>query len=71
MKNYADRGGCYLPKPKAEEENTLREPHNFSYHTQATQQNVPRCELSTSSYPMCTRGISVNYDIILNYKMLD
>ena len=24
MKNYADRGGCYPPKPKAEADNTLR-----------------------------------------------
>ncbi len=23
MKNYADRGGCYPPKPKAEADNTL------------------------------------------------
>ena len=25
MKNYADRGGCYPPKPKAEADNTLRD----------------------------------------------
>ena len=34
MKNYADRGGCYPPKPKAEADNTLRDLHNSSYHTQ-------------------------------------
>ena len=32
MKNYADRGGCYPPKPKAEADNTLRDLHNSSYH---------------------------------------
>ena len=25
MKNYGDRGGCYPSRPKAEEDNTLRE----------------------------------------------
>ena len=35
MKNYADRGGCYPPKPKAEADNTLRDLHNSSYHTKA------------------------------------
>ena len=25
MKNYADRGGCDPPKPKAESDNTLRD----------------------------------------------
>ena len=34
MKNYADRGGCYPPKPKAEADNTLLDLHNSSYHTQ-------------------------------------
>ena len=32
MKNYADRGGCYPPKPKAEADNTLRDLHNSSYN---------------------------------------
>ena len=35
MKNYADQGGCYPPKPKAEADNTLRDLHNSSYHTKA------------------------------------
>ena len=35
MKNYADRGGCYPLKPKAEADNTLRDLHNSSYHTKA------------------------------------
>ena len=34
MKNYADLGGCYPPKPKAEADNTLLDLHNSSYHTQ-------------------------------------
>ena len=28
MKNSADRGGCYPPRPKAEEDNTLRDLQN-------------------------------------------
>ena len=28
MKNSADRGGCYPPGPKAEEDNTLRDLQN-------------------------------------------
>ena len=35
MKNYADRGGCYLPRPKAEVDNTLRDLLNSSYPTKA------------------------------------
>ena len=35
IKNLADRGGCYLPKPKAAMENTLRDLHNSSYPTKA------------------------------------
>ena len=34
MKNYADLGGCYPPKSKAEADNTLLDLHNSSYHTQ-------------------------------------
>ena len=35
MKKYADRGGCYPPKQKAEAANNLRDLHNSSYHTKA------------------------------------
>ena len=35
MKNYADRGGCYLPRLKAEVDNTLRDLLNSSYSTKA------------------------------------
>ena len=30
MKNSADRGGCYPPRPKAEVDNTLRDLQNSS-----------------------------------------
>ena len=33
MKNYADRGGCYPPRPKAKVDNTLRDLHNSLYPT--------------------------------------
>ena len=29
MKNSADRGGCYPPRPKAEVDNTIRDLQNF------------------------------------------
>ena len=32
MKNYADAGGCYPPKPKADTDNILRDMHNSPYH---------------------------------------
>ena len=31
MKNYGGRGGCYPSRP----DNTLRDPHNSSYDTEA------------------------------------
>ena len=34
MKNSADQGGCYPPRPKAEVDNTLRDLQNSSYPTQ-------------------------------------
>ena len=33
MKNPADRGGCYPPRPKAVVDNTLRDLQNSSYPT--------------------------------------
>ena len=33
MKNSADRGGCYPPRPKAEVDNILRDLQNSSYPT--------------------------------------
>ena len=35
MKNSADQGGCYPPRPKAEVDNTLRDLQNSSYPTKA------------------------------------
>ena len=35
MKNSADPGGCYLQRPKAEVDKTLRDPQNSSYPTKA------------------------------------
>ena len=35
MKNSAGRGGCYPPRPKAEEDNTLRDLQNSSNSTKA------------------------------------
>ena len=31
MKNYADQGGCYRPRPKTEVDNTLRDLHDAYY----------------------------------------
>ena len=35
MKNYGDRGGCYLSRLLAEEDNTLRDVDNSSHDTKA------------------------------------
>ena len=35
MKNYGDRGGCYLLRPQAEADNTLRDLHDSSHDTKA------------------------------------
>ncbi len=57
MKNYADRGECYPPKPKAEADNTIRDLHNSSYHTKAKFNN---CFIIHSKYfqsSKCTKWI--------------
>ena len=56
MKNYADRGGCYPPKPKAEADNTLRDLHNSSYHTKAEFNN---CFIIHSKYFQSTKNIQI------------
>ena len=35
MKNCGDQGGCYLSRPWADDDNTLRDLHNSSYETKA------------------------------------
>ena len=57
MKNYADRGGCYPPKPKAEADNTLRDLHNSSYHTKAEFNN---CFIIHSKYFHSSKNISLH-----------
>ena len=47
MKNYADRGGCYSPKPKNEADNTFRDLHNYLHHTKAEFNN---CFIIYSKY---------------------
>ena len=56
MKNYADRGGCYPPKPKAEADNTLRDLHNSSYHTKAEFNN---CFIIHSKYFQSSKNIQI------------
>ena len=47
MKNSADQGGCYPPRPKAEVDNTLRDLQNSSYPTKAEFNN---CFIIHSKY---------------------
>ena len=35
MKSYGDRGWCYLSRPLADADHTLRDLHNSSYDTKA------------------------------------
>ena len=57
MKNYADRGGCYPPKPKAKADNTLRDLHDSSYHTKAEFNN---CFIIHSKYFQSSKNISLH-----------
>ena len=47
MKNSAGRGECYLPRPKAEVDNILRDLQNSSYPTKAEFNN---CFIIHSKY---------------------
>ena len=40
MKNSADQGGCYPPRPSASVDNTLRDLQNSSYPTKAEFNNI-------------------------------
>ena len=55
MKNSADQGGCYPPRPKAEVDNTLRDLQNSSYRTKAEFNN---CFIIHSKYFPILRGVS-------------
>ena len=63
MKNYADRGGCYPPKPKAEADNTLRDLHNSSYHTKAEFNN---CFIIHSKYFQSSKNIQNVFNGVLS-----
>ena len=56
MKNYADRGGCYPLKPKAEVDNTLRDLRNSSYPAKAEFNN---CFIIHSKYFQSSKNISL------------
>ena len=55
MKNSADQGGCYPPRPKAEVDNTLRDLQNSSYPTKASFNN---CFIIHSKYFPVLNGVS-------------
>ena len=55
MKNSADQGGCYPPRPKAEVDNTLRDLQNSSYPTKAKFNN---CFIIHSKYFPVLNGVS-------------
>ena len=55
MKNSADQVGCYLQRPKAEMDSTLRDLQNSSYPTKAEFNN---CFIIHSKYFSVLKGIS-------------
>ena len=55
MKNFADQGGCYPQRPKAEVDNTLRDLQNSSYPTKAEFNN---CFIIHSKYFLLLKGVS-------------
>ena len=54
MKNSADQGGCYPPRPKAEVDNTLQDLQNSSYPTKAEFNN---CFIIHSKYFPVLNGV--------------
>ena len=55
MKNSANQGGCYPPRPKAEVDNTIRDLQNSSYPTKAEFNN---CFIIHSKYFPVLNGVS-------------
>ena len=55
MKNSADQGGCYPPRPSASVDNTLRDLQNSSYPTKAEFSN---CFIIHSKYFPVLNGVS-------------
>ena len=55
MKNSADQGGCYPPRPSASVDNTLRDLQNSSYPTKAEFNN---CFMIHSKYFPVLNGVS-------------
>ena len=55
MKNSADQGGCYLQRPKAGVDKTLRDLQNSSYPTKAEFNN---CFIINSKYFLLLKGVS-------------
>ena len=55
MKNSADQGECYPPRPKAEVDNTLRDLQNSSHPTKAEFNN---CFIIHSKYFPVLKGVS-------------
>ena len=55
MKNFADQGGCYPQRLKAEVDNTLRDLQNSSYLTKAEFNN---CFIIHSKYFPVLEGAS-------------
>ena len=55
MKNSADQGGCYPPRPSASVDNTLRDLQNSSYPTKAEFNN---CFIIPSKYFILLKGVS-------------
>ena len=56
MKNSAEKGGCYPPRPKAEVDNTLRDLQNSSHPTKAEFNN---CFIIHSKYFPVLKGVSL------------
>ena len=58
MKNSADQGGCYPPRPKAEVDHTLRDVQNSSYPTKAEFNNF--FIIHSKYFPVLKAGVHPN-----------
>ena len=66
MKNYADRGGCYPPKPKAEADNILRKPNSII--ALLFIQNISRALKIYNFFNRVLSGSRKNRSLLENYE---
>ena len=70
MKNSADQGGCYPPRPKAKVDNTLRDLQNSSYPTKAEFNNCFIIHSKYSPFLMEFRRFALCFSAHQNHNLV-